>query len=91
MRNRYLKRSLFHPVIGRPIDFFEEDKLKTVPKGFPKDFPDAELLKLKHYLVDYKFDETQTKSENFVAIVAEVLKHGYPLNRFLNYTVDEIK
>ncbi len=73
------------------VDFFEEDKLKTVPQGFPKDFPDAELLKLKHYLVDYKFDETQTKSEDFVAIVAEVLKSGYPLNRFLNYTVDEIK
>ncbi len=28
--------------------FYEEDKLKTVPAGFPKDFPDAELLKLKN-------------------------------------------
>ena len=73
------------------VNFFEEDKLKTVPAGFPKDFPDAELLKLKHYLVDYKFDETLTRSDNFVAIVARVLKCGYPLNRFLNYTVDEIK
>lgn len=70
--------------------FFDEDKLKTVPQGFPKDFPDAEMLKLKHYLVDYRFDDAFLKSEHFVQKLAEVLKCGYPLNRFLNYTVDEI-
>jgi len=48
------------------------------------------LLKLKHYLVDYKFDDAFLQSENFVQKVAEVLKAGYPLNRFLNYTVDEL-
>lgn len=73
------------------VDFFEEDKLKTVPAGFPKDFPDAELLKLKHYLVDYKFPDSLLQSENFVVELASVLKNGYPLNRFLNYTVDEMK
>ena len=72
------------------VNFFEEDKLKTVPQGFPKDFQDAELLKLKHYLVDCKFDEKLMKSDNFVQNVAEVLRCGYPLNRFLNYTVDEV-
>ena len=25
------------------------EKLKTAPKGFPKDFPDLEYLKYKHY------------------------------------------
>ncbi len=73
------------------VDFFEEDKLKTVPQGFPKDFKEAELLKLKHYLVDYKFDDKQANSEDFVTLVVDVLRSGYPLNRFLNYTVDEIK
>ena len=72
------------------INFFEEDKLKTVPQGFPKDFPDAELLKLKHYLVDYKFDDDFLKSDSFVKKTAEILRCGYPLNRFLNYTVDEV-
>ena len=70
--------------------FFDEDKLKTVPQGFPKDFQEAELLKLKHYLVDYKFDDAFLQSDDFVQKVAEVLKAGYPLNRFLNYTVDEL-
>ena len=71
-------------------DFFDEDKLKNVPRGFPKDFPDAELLKLKHYMVEYKLDENIIGLENFVPQVAEVLKCAYPLNVFLNYTVDEV-
>jgi len=70
--------------------FFEEDKLKTVPRGFPKDFPDAELLKLKHYLVDYNLDETLLNAVDFVPKVAGILKQAYPFNRFLNYTVDEV-
>ena len=70
-------------------DFFEEDKLKSVPSGFPKNFPDAELLKLKHYLVDYQLKDSDFKSENFVTHVAGIMKCAYPFNRFLNYTVDE--
>ncbi len=70
--------------------FFEEDKLKTVPRGFPKEFRDAELLKLKHYMVEYNLDESVTKSDNFVKEVAKIAKCAYPLNKFLNYTVDEI-
>lgn len=69
--------------------FFEEDKLKTVPRGFPKDFPEADLLKLKHYLVEYKLDDSILKSDNFMVQIAEICKSGYPLNQFLNYTVDE--
>jgi uncharacterized protein (TIGR02453 family) len=71
-------------------NFFEEDKLKSVPAGFPKDFPDAELLKLKHYLVEYKFDEKLLDSENFIAEIAQIFKTAYPFNKFLNYTVDEV-
>lgn len=70
--------------------FFEEDKLKTVPPGFPKDFPDAELLKLKHYLVEGKLDMSIADRDDFVDIVAEKCRIAYPFNRFLNYTVDEM-
>lgn len=71
-------------------EFFQEDKLKTVPQGFPKDFPDAELLKLKHYLVDHKFTDEDVKSPELLSKMVDVLRCGYPLNRFLNYTVDEV-
>ncbi len=71
-------------------DFYEEDKLKKVPTGFPKDFEHAELLKLKHYMVDYKLDNEILGSDNFADKIAEIVKKGYPLNKFLNYTVDEL-
>lgn len=70
--------------------FFEESKLKTVPRGFPKDFPDAELLKLKHYLVEYKLNDNLLRSVDFVPQVGKILKRAYPLNQFLNFTVDEV-
>lgn len=70
--------------------FYEEDKLKSVPAGFPKDFPDAELLKLKHYLVEYKFDEKLLDSENFIDEITRIFRVAYPFNKFLNYTVDEV-
>ena len=37
--------------------FFDEDKLKKIPAGFDKNFAEPELLKLKHYLVEYKNDD----------------------------------
>jgi len=70
-------------------NFYEEDKLKKIPAGFPNDFPDAELLKLKHYFVEYHLDDTVLSSNDFVSKIVDVYKAGYPLNRFLNYTVDE--
>ncbi len=70
--------------------FNEEDKLKTVPKGFPKEFSEVELLKLKHYFVEYRLDDKIVKSDNFVSDIVSIFKAGYQLNRFLNYTVDEI-
>lgn len=69
--------------------FYQEDKLKTVPRGFPKDFPDAELLKLKHYMVEHPLSEEILQSDYFVEKVAQIAKAAYPLNRFLNYSFEE--
>ncbi len=68
--------------------FFDEDKLKKLPPGFPKDFPEAEFLKLKHYIVEFPIEDKWMTEELLAARVASVLKTAYPLNRFLNYTVD---
>ncbi|NDV46368.1 DUF2461 domain-containing protein [Paludibacter sp. 221] len=71
-------------------NFYQADKLKTVPREFPKDFPQAELLKLKHYLVDYYLGDKILKAENPVPQIVDIFKAGYPFNHFLNYTVDEV-
>lgn len=70
--------------------FYDEDKLKTVPRGYPKDFQEAELLKLKHYMVETNLDESILNAPDFARQIAAIMKNAYPLNRFLNYTVDEV-
>ena len=80
-----------HPDFSRYFnEFFQEDKLKTLPKGFPKDFIEPELLKLKHYLVSAVLTDQIIKSENCVSEIVNILQCAYPFNKFLNYTVDEV-
>ncbi|MDR1652213.1 MAG: DUF2461 domain-containing protein [Prevotellaceae bacterium] len=69
--------------------WYEEGMLKTVPREFPKDSEIAYFLKLKHFLVSKNFSEKELQSPDFMNIAIETAKAGYPLNRFLNFTVDE--
>lgn len=70
--------------------FYGEEKLKTLPKGFPADFRNPEILKLKHYLVSYDLSDREINNKNLPDYLANLAKVAYPLNRFLNYTVDEL-
>lgn len=70
--------------------FYDDEKLKSVPAGFPKDFQEAELLKLKHYMVEYNLDNIIMSQSDFVERIASIFKTAHPLNTFLNYTVDQL-
>ena len=70
--------------------FEEQDMLKTAPKGFPKDFEDMYFLKLKHYIVNKNLSEDFFQQKDYLSQIVEIFKAGYPMNRFLNYTVDEV-
>lgn len=67
-----------------------EDSLKKIPAGFPRDFPHGEFLKMKHYDMyrpitdDVLYDENRLIEETRRAFAAMM-----PMNRFLNYTIDE--
>lgn len=65
------------------------EKLKKVPAPFPKDFPEAELLKYKYYTVECDETDAFFTGEDAVERVVERLALMLPFNRFLNYTVDE--
>ena len=69
--------------------WYEQDMLKTVPREFPKDFLYGYFLRLKHYLVSKNFTSADLQSPDFMRIITEIAKVGYPMNRFLNFTVDE--
>lgn len=66
----------------------EGEKLKTAPKGYPKDHPDLDLLKFKSYIAWHKFKDEEVLAENFISKAIEVCKALKPFNDFLNKSVD---
>ncbi len=67
------------------------ERLKIAPKGFPKDFPDIDLLKNKHYAVTHRVDDEFWFSGSLVDDVAEMFSALYGLNRFLNTAIGNVK
>ena len=59
------------------------DKLKTAPKGYPKDHPHIDLLKNKSFIVTHYFTDKEMLDKKFVKTAAEVAKAIKPLNDFL--------
>lgn len=69
---------------------FWGEKLKTAPKGFPKDAPGIEYLKYKHYTVAKEETDRVVSGPQYMEEVYAVFRAVYPLNRFLNHAVDEV-
>ncbi len=67
----------------------EKGKLKRIPKGFPRDFPYADLLKYKHYVASVELPEDFWKQENFIDRLTELYRFFLPFNNFLNEAVSE--
>jgi len=68
-----------------------DDKLKTVPKGFDKNFEHIELIKYKSYIVSKKFDDEAVVTHNFINSVIENCKIIKPFNDFLNTAIKQCK
>ncbi|HEX6891335.1 MAG TPA: DUF2461 domain-containing protein [Chryseolinea sp.] len=67
--------------------FWDEDKLKTAPKGYDKDHSYVEWLKLKSFIVIHSFKDAEVTSRNFRKNVVQVLKSSKPLNDFLKEAI----
>jgi uncharacterized protein (TIGR02453 family) len=66
-----------------------DDKLKTAPKGFPKDFPEIDLLKYKSFAFTSNLDDSVVASEVYLDKIVASLKELYPVNRFLNLALEK--
>lgn len=69
------------------VDHF--DKLKTAPKGYPKDCQHIELLKNRNYALGCKLSDNELYAPDFISNAASALKLIMPLNHFLNRAIDE--
>lgn len=68
-------------------DFDDFDKLKTAPKGYPKDHPNIEWLKLKSFIVSLPLSDKQVMEKNFVKTVAATCKSIKPLNDYIREAI----
>src|SRR5690606_11031289 len=68
---------------ARFADFDDFDKLKTAPKGYAKDHPDIEWLRLNSFIVSAPLTDQQVSDRRIVAEVVKGFKAIKPLNDFL--------
>ncbi len=61
-----------------------DDKLKTVPKGFPKDHEYVDLLKYKSFAFTSKIEKSDLLADNYIEKIVNSFRLLYPANRFLN-------
>ena len=71
-----------------PNGLWQEDKLKTVPKGYDKENPAIETLKNKHFIATSVCDEKLILSDGFLKHSTEAFKALYPLISFLNRVME---
>jgi len=62
----------------------EGDKLKTAPKGYPKDHPYIELLKLKSFLAASRISDAAVTSRHCFNYVIGACRAIKPFNDFFN-------
>lgn len=61
-----------------------EDKLKTAPKGFPKDHEYIDLLRYKSFVFSSKLDKSDITSDKLIGKIVDSFKQLHPVNLFLN-------
>jgi uncharacterized protein (TIGR02453 family) len=67
--------------------FEPEGSLKNIPKGYDKDHPRGEWLKLKNFVVSHYFTDAEVKDKKFMKTVIDTYKTAKPLNDFLKEAI----
>jgi len=60
------------------------EKLKRPPKGFPADFKDIELLKMKSFALMHPVNDQETVDDILIDKASQVFKQMMPFNMFIN-------
>ena len=65
-----------------------EDKLKSVPKGYDKSHPEIELLKHKSFIVVHNLKDKDVLSRDLIKDITATFKVMHPFNSFLRRACD---
>ena len=83
-----LKAIINNPDFKMVYDKLYDQKLIMAPKGFPRDFPDVELLKYKSYVTVHPLSDDDLTSPALENKFRMLIKTLYPFNNFLNRAID---
>lgn len=81
-----LNDRLFVACFGEMAD---DQKLKTAPKGYPKDWEYIDLLRYKNYVVSRTLPDEVIVSEDLTETLLKYYKTAYPLHRFINFAIEQ--
>ena len=81
----HLRKIIAAPAFVENFELLEGEKLKTAPKGFPKDHPNIDLLRYKQFVVRHQFTDKEVCSSGFAKKASGVFQEMRP---FFNYMSD---
>lgn len=81
-----MRKPAFRKLYG---DFWDEDALKTAPKGYPRDHKHIAWLRLKSFIVIHEFSDREVVKPAFLKKAAGALRVLKPLNDFLAEAIEE--
>lgn len=70
------------------LDINENNSLKSMPRGYEKDHPAIEFLKLKSFTASQTYDISEVTKKDFVKKMSQKLIALKPLNDFINRALD---
>lgn len=70
--------------------FWTTKKLVNVPKGYPADWEDGDLLKYKDYTTMHRFDEALVDGNDLFDYTIQSFQASVPLNKFIQKAMFEL-
>lgn len=68
-------------------DFWKDDALKKIPKGYDKEHSYGEWLKLRSFIITHELKDTEVTDKSFLKNVVKIMKASKPLNDFLTEAI----
>jgi len=72
----------------KEFSLFEEDKLKTGPKGFPKDHPAMDLICNRHFILSRDMKEAELLDPAFIKKITAEFRLTVPFVSYLNEAME---
>lgn len=81
------EKIIFEKKFTRRFGGLSDERLKTAPKGFPRDHPAIEHLKWKHYIVFRNYPDRDVVSPRYLDRCLDDFLAMAPLNEYLNRVI----